>query len=125
MGLQTSKYMSRPRGEMASHMGKGTEVDEGKHREKPSAGPVHKTKGRFAELESIIGLKIGVHIIGRALLDLRWMILDRIIGNFPDWMKLFRVSSPMLSIMIIQPRSAVCLTITEGHLEEITSSGIA
>ena len=29
MGLQTSKYMSRSRGGRASHMGNGTEVDEG------------------------------------------------------------------------------------------------
>ncbi len=36
MELQTSKYMIISLGVGASHIWKGTEVDEGKHREKPS-----------------------------------------------------------------------------------------
>ena len=35
MGLQTSKYTSISLRGRASHMGNGTEVDEGKQREKP------------------------------------------------------------------------------------------
>ena len=102
MGLQTSKYTSISfwgfQLERASHMGNGTEVDEGKQREKQSisGGPIHLTKDfNYARIGVTIGLEIGVHNFGRALSDLRWMILVQIIGNVPDWTKLLRVSSPM------------------------------
>ena len=36
LGLQTSKFMSISLGGKGFSLGKGTEVDEGKHREKPS-----------------------------------------------------------------------------------------
>ena len=73
LGLQTSKYMSRLRGERASHMGKGTEVDEGKHREKPNEFGRARSLNQelqFCRIGVDIGLKIVVHIIGRALSDL-------------------------------------------------------
>ena len=84
----------------ASHMGNCTEVDEGKQREKQpiSGGPIHFTKDfNYARIGVTIGLEIGVHNFGRAMSDLRWMILVQIIGNFPDWTKLLRVSSPMVA----------------------------
>ena len=55
MEPQISKYMSRSRGGRASHMGNGTEVDEGNQRENQSisGGPIHLTKDfNSAELES-------------------------------------------------------------------------
>ena len=102
MGLQTSKYTIISLWGRASYMGNGTEVDEGKQREKQSiffsGGPIHLlvTKDfNSARIGVTIGLEIGVHNFGRAMSDLRWMILDQIMGNFPDWIELLRVSSPM------------------------------
>ena len=63
-----------------------------------SGGPIHLTKDfNSARIGVTIGLEIGVHNFGRAMSDLRWMILVQIIGNFPDWTKLLRVSSPMVA----------------------------
>ncbi len=74
--------MSVSLGRRASHMGNGTEVDEGKRHEKPSEFGRACSKSlnqglQFCRIGVNIGLKIGIHVIDRALLDLRWiMILD-------------------------------------------------
>ncbi len=55
-------------------MGNGTEVDEGKQREKQSisGGPIHFTKDfNSARIGVTIGLEIRVHNFGRAMSDLR------------------------------------------------------